>query len=363
MQGSLEESKMAVCIIMPALNPDKGVIKYIDGLMKAGLNKIIVVNDGSDSEHDVIFDEIAQRPECNVIRHPVNLGKGRALKDAFEFYLTSYEKEYKGVITVDSDGQHTIDDVIKIAKILEKKEDKLILGTRDFNQSNVPWKSSFGNKMTSAVVKLLWGEKISDTQTGLRGIPNRYLREFLTVPGERFEYEMNMLLYCITSQISIYEETIHTIYENNNKSTHFDPVKDSLRIYKLIFGTFFKYIFSSLSASIIDLLTFQILILIVSGAKLQNQILIATVIARIISSIHNYLLNAHLVFKTTEKISKTIVGYYLLAIVQMLCSWVFVYLLATKLQLPKVVIKMLVDTALFFISYRIQKKYIFSERV
>lgn len=237
------------------------------------------------------------------------------------------------------------------------------MGTRDFNQSNVPWKSSFGNKMTSAVVKLLWGEKISDTQTGLRGIPNRYLREFLTVPGERFEYEMNMLLYCITSQISIYEETIHTIYENNNKSTHFDPVKDSLRIYKLIFGTFFKYIFSSLSASIIDLLTFQILILIVSGAKLQNQILIATVIARIISSIYNYLLNAHLVFKTTEKISKTIVGYYLLAIVQMLCSWVFVYLLATKLQLPKVVIKMLVDTALFFISYRIQKKYIFSERV
>lgn len=167
---------MAVCIVMPALNPDKGVLKYIDGLIKAGLNKIIVVNDGSDSEHDVIFDEIAQRPECNVIRHPVNLGKGRALKDAFEFYLTSYEKEYKGVITVDSDGQHTIDDVIKIAKILEKNGDKLILGTRDFNQSNVPWKSSFGNKMTSAVVKLLWGEKISDTQTGLRGIPNRYLR-------------------------------------------------------------------------------------------------------------------------------------------------------------------------------------------
>ena len=185
----------------------------------------------------------------------------------------------------------------------------------------------------------------------------------MTVSGERFEYEMNMLLYCITSQISIYEETIHTIYENNNKSTHFDPVKDSLRIYKLIFGTFFKYIFSSLSASIIDLLTFQILILIVSGVKLQNQILIATVIARIISSIYNYLLNAHLVFKTTEKISKTIVGYYLLAIVQMLCSWAFVYLLAIKLQLPKVVIKMLVDTALFFISYRIQKKYIFSERV
>ena len=121
----------------------------------------------------------------------------------------------------------------------------------------IPFKSKYGNKITTFVVKLFCGMKISDTQTGLRAIPASFMSQILTTPGERFEYEMNML---IDSKYAcpIIELPIQTIYESkDNHKTHFDPIRDSYRIYKIFGKMFLHYTISSLSSCVVDLLLFS----------------------------------------------------------------------------------------------------------
>ena len=97
------------------------------------------------------------------------------------------------------------------------------------------------------VFKLLYGTSITDTQTGLRGFPNSIIPLMVDIDGERFEYETKMLIEVIDHKVPIDEVTIETIYFDNNAETHFNPIKDSIRIYKVIFASFFKFVLSSVS--------------------------------------------------------------------------------------------------------------------
>ena len=127
------------------------------------------------------------------MHHAVNLGKGRALKTAFDFVLGKFQDSV-GCITADSDGQHTPECIMACAEALLTHPDSLIMGCRCFDKENVPARSEFGNKCTRMVMKFLAGVSVSDTQTGLRGIPLSFMRELLTLKGERFEFETNMLM-------------------------------------------------------------------------------------------------------------------------------------------------------------------------
>lgn len=163
-------------IIIPSLNPDKKLLDYVDSLIQEGFSEFIIIDDGSKVEIQDIFDLLEDREECVVLHHIVNMGKGRALKDAFNYYLAQKKVNdcgdftKGGVITVDSDGQHKVEDVLKLDNILQENSDALILGARNFFQENVPVKSKFGNQLTRKVMKFLYGGNITDTQTGLRGI-------------------------------------------------------------------------------------------------------------------------------------------------------------------------------------------------
>jgi len=194
--------KQNCVIVIPSLNPDVKLITYVEELKAKGFEDIIVVDDGSCDECKKIFTTLNEQFGCKVIVHAVNMGKGRALKNAFNFYLNNYSDK-EGVVTVDSDGQHVVSDVISVCNELHKYQQSLILGVRDFNSEVVPFKSRFGNKMTIIVMKVLIGGHISDTQTGLRGIPNSLIKKYLTLYGERFEYETTMLIESINQQIPI----------------------------------------------------------------------------------------------------------------------------------------------------------------
>ena len=219
--------------IIPALNPDEKLIKIVDELKKH-FKKIIIVNDGSNS--DEIFKKLEKNKECVILTHEVNLGKGKALKTAFTYYQDNLMKDYKGVIALDADGQHTVDDVIKICDVLEKN-DCFILGTRLFNTKETPWRNKTGNRITSRVFKWLYGTYIKDTQTGLRARPNRLIPFLLKVEGNRFEYELNELIALVKKQEKIEEVDIKTVYlHDSNKKSHFKVFKDSYRIYKIMFS-------------------------------------------------------------------------------------------------------------------------------
>ena len=346
-------------IVIPSYEPDERLIQLCENLYKEKLRDIIVINDGSSPKYDYIFKEIEKKYNCTILKHCINLGKGRGLKTAFN-YLLATRKSILGCITVDSDGQHLVKDIKKCMSTFREHPDSLILGCRDFKSDNVPAKSKFGNNITKKVFKIFLGIKISDTQTGLRVIPKEFMRELIGVSGERFEYETNMLVEG-KDKYPIVEVEIDTVYDSKeNHSSHFNPIVDSFKIYRNIFKVFIKYIFSSASSFVIDIVLFSIFILIFDSFK--EYILIATILARIISSAYNYLLNHKFVFKSNKNKKQTVFKYYILVIIQMFLSGTLVTYFVTKTMLNETFVKVCVDVILFFLSFFVQRKFIFSNK-
>ena len=351
---------MRNCVLaIPALNPQEALVEYVAALKAEGFEKIIIVDDGSREEYKKLFTELKVDYGCDLLVHARNMGKGRALKDAFNYYLNEYSAEYQGVITADSDGQHLVKDIVRMDEEMGRDDSALILGVRDFKKENVPLKSRAGNRITRCVIKLLIGGNVTDTQTGLRGIPNCFVYEYLTLEGERFEYETTMLIESIHKNIPIREIMISTVYFDNNSETHFHPVRDSVRIYKLILGSFLKYVFVSLSSFVLDYGAFCLMLRILAGADAARRIWAATVVARALSSLYNYMMNRSVVFKSEAGVRQTIVKYYALCALQMCCSATVVVLAVGKLYWPSAAVKPVVDTALFLVSYQIQSRWVF----
>ncbi len=219
--------------IIPSLDPDDKLIKLVNDLIENNFKKIIIVDDGSPDK--TIFNKLDEKDEVILLTHEVNRGKGAALKTAFSYYKDNLMNKYKGVVCVDSDGQHSISDTINIGNIMVK-ENKFVLGTRLFNTKATPLRNKTGNRITSNMFHKLYGVYLKDTQTGLRAIPNRLIDFHLNVDGERFEYEMNVLIDLVKNNEEIIEENIKTIYlKNSNRRSHFKVVRDSYRIYKILF--------------------------------------------------------------------------------------------------------------------------------
>lgn len=352
---------MKTMILIPALAPGAELIDYLQALSDAQLGQLVVVDDGSGPDYAPIFALAAQVPGCTVLRHEQNRGKGDALKTGLRYFQELPDRsEYNGVVTADADGQHSVADVTALCRAM-RDETGLWLGVRDFSLDHVPAKSRFGNKLTRSIFRIFYHVTISDTQTGLRGYPNCMTERLLDCPGSRYEYETKMLILCAEEHIPIHEVPIETIYLNDNASSHFNPIKDSYRIYRLFFGTFVKFLLSSVSSALIDLLLFNLLIHHVFGVD-TTHIFLATAIARVCSSIYNFLMNQKVVFASRGGTGAALVKYYALAAVQMLCSAGLVSLLTHLLPHTPTLNKLIVDTLLFFCSYAIQKRFIFRNR-
>ncbi len=341
-----------ITILIPALNPDEKLIILVSNLLENNFRNIIVVNDGSDLEHTKIFKQIETK--VTLLTHATNLGKGRALKTGFNHYLNNNHTNI-GIITLDADGQHTIADVQKLYTKLLQNPDHLILGVRNFDDKNIPFRSRFGNKLTKCIFSFLTGLQIQDTQTGLRAIPNCYIQKLLLIEGEKFDFEMNMLMHTKQENIIISEEKIETIYLEKNKSSHFNPLTDSLKIYAI----FFKYIFSSILAFLVDILLYKLFFNLLIKNFAIYAITIATVLARVVSSFVNYKVNRNVVFK--EATSSSIIKYYILCIIQMCISALCVSFIYSKINDTEVLIKIIVDTIIFFINYKIQQEWVFKK--
>ncbi len=351
-------------VIIPSYNPDENMVKYVTALKNSGFPYIIVVDDGSKQSTQKYFEQVTEVLGENgvVLRHYVNEGKGRALKTALHYFGWYFANSDKlGVVTADADGQHSVADTVKVAETLAKKNE-IVLGTRDFDEGDTPFKSKFGNKTTTIVFSILFGKKINDTQTGLRGIPNRYIDRFISLRGERFEYEINMLIDAVASKGVIIEEPIETIYFESNRATHFSAVKDSAKIYGAMFLQFILFSIVGLASFAIDIVLFAIAITVIEPhVSLSTGILIATVLSRMLSSVFNFMFVKNIVFNNTNKVRATIFKYYSLWCAQLIVSWGLVYTFTNIIKVDVIFIKVLVDFLLFFISFRIQRQLIFKK--
>ncbi len=339
-------------ILIPAYKPSNSLIKLIKKLKENSFSNIIVVDDGSGAEYKYLFQEV-KLMECTLVVHSMNKGKGAALKTGFKLAKENFNIE-DGIITVDADNQHDVLDVVKIYDALKNNNNSLIIGTRKFDRCNVPIKSYIGNKITSFVFKISTGTECKDTQTGLRGVPANMVDMALSVHGSRYEYEYNFLTEAV-EQYTVVSVSIQTIYFDENKGSHFMPIKDSF----LIYNRPLKFLASSLVSFLVDVLIFYLMLLILPFNTTEN-IIIASVVARLSSGVINYCINKNSVFRLKKNLIKSATKYTLLFIIIMILSAIGTAGMSMIIT-SAVLAKFIVDTLLFMFGYSIQKNWVFTK--
>lgn len=217
-------------VAIPSYQPTGKMVADVAALREKTGYRIVIVDDGSGDRYRSLFDE-AEALGCVVLRHDVNRGKGAALKTAFAWMAEHHPGE--PIVCADSDGQQKIEDIRKIAEAVAPDSREIVLGMRMF-EGKVPVRSRFGNWVMRFVFRAMTEVRLYDTQNGLRGYPASLLPWLISVEGERFEYETNLLLHAARSGVTFREIRIQTIYENNNEGSHFKAFRDSARIFRCI---------------------------------------------------------------------------------------------------------------------------------
>ncbi|MDR0923070.1 MAG: bifunctional glycosyltransferase family 2/GtrA family protein [Hungatella sp.] len=348
-------------VLIPSLEPDRRLPVYIKGLGEYGLSRIIIVDDGSGNDYQDIFKELEEWG-CTVIHNSINRGKGFALKAGYD-YIRENVSGYSCIITADSDGQHAPEDVYKLAMEAEGHPDALILGVRDFKKAGIPAKSLIGNRVTSAIFAALYGKYLPDTQSGLRAFGPKLTGRMLGIKGEGFEYETQVLITCIRSKISVLTIPIQTIYEDENRGTHFKAVRDSLKIIAILVADFMKFLSSSVICSFVDIgIAWTLLDWLKPYMKWEDflRIMIATAFARSVSIAVNYLLNKNVVFKDRQASGHSLIRYLSLCAFNILLSAAGVYILHLAPGFNEKTAKLLCDGCLFLLGYQIQQRWVFS---
>jgi glycosyltransferase involved in cell wall biosynthesis len=339
---------MNITVLIPAYNPDESLWNVVDGLVGLNFNNIIIVNDGSKPECDPIFERLGKMEQCHLLRHAVNSGKGRALKTGLNYFYLNFPGS-AGIVTADADGQHQPADIMKVAEALTENPDKLILGVRKLGRK-VPFRSLFGNVLTRFVFAVVIGKRISDTQSGLRGLPWALVPQLLRVTGEGYEYEINMLILTKIESITIFEVPIHTIYIEKNISSHFNPFFDSMKIYFQLL----RFGFSSLLASFFDFIVFTLTF------KLTSNIILSLLIGRfVIGSLLNYIINRRWVFHSKARVFSSLAKYYLALVAMSFVSYLLIKFVAVQWGFKIIVAKVVVESLLFMFSFFIQREFVF----
>lgn len=349
------EKNRSVVVLIPAYCPDEKMIALLDQIAEQ-FEYILVVNDGSGEKYTSLFEQAKEK--AVVLEHEVNRGKGCALRTGFAYVLEHYT-DAAGVVTIDADGQHTPEDVRRCCDVFLKEPQKVVMGCRDFEgNTKIPPRSRFGNRLTSRLMSFFCDISLSDTQTGLRVFPFSVLSEMLKVEGDRYEYEMNSIFRLKELNVTWTEVPIEVIYIDDNASSHFNPIKDSFKIYKV----FFKFCVSSLGSCLLDMLLFLLAAPRLKIFMPAYYIVAATVIARVCSGIFNYYVNRW-VFKSKAKAVDSGPKYFIVWLIQMGCSAGIVTGLAYLLPMVhEGFIKIVIDSVLFFLSYKIQQKWVFIKK-
>ncbi len=338
-----------ITVLIPAYKPDEKLLALAKQLLEEDFLEILIVDDGSGASFSHIFDEL-DKMGCRVLAHAINMGKGRALKTGFNDLCV--RGEAVGVVTADADGQHLVSDIKNVAEALLASDNTIVLGKRVF--SEMPLRSRCGNSITRTVFNFVSGQKIYDTQTGLRAFPVSSLPALLALSGERYEYEMNMLLETSNLGLKLSEIEIQTVYINDNRGSHFNTLKDSWRIYRQIL----LFVGSSMFCFLLDYGLYALFLTLIPKEMAFN-VVIAYIGARIISSAINFLINRNMIFAKDNKkdLKRHLIGYYLLVVCIMLINTALVEWLSHYVN--EYIAKLPVELVMFFVSFIVQKKFIF----
>jgi glycosyltransferase involved in cell wall biosynthesis len=341
-----------VAVLLPAWQPEPALVALAEELRAAGFGLVLVVDDGSHAAAQPVFNDLLALG-FPVLRHAVNLGKGRALKTGFNAVLADYPN-IRGVITADADGQHTPADIVHTARSLAESiastKPSPVLGVRGFD-TDVPLRSRFGNELTRLIFGIVTGAHVTDTQTGLRGFPVTMLPRLMTLEGERYEYEMTVLTYICRHGRTPIQVPIQTVYIDSNRGSHFNPIRDSMRIYFVLA----RFYMSSIAAAALDFLLFSLAFFATHGLA------VSIVVGRV-SSLVNFALNRRFVFQNRGSFVSALWRYYALAAGIAAFSYGLIWVLTTRAHWNVFVAKLCIDTPLSLVSFSVQRTFIFRRR-
>lgn len=340
---------MKTALIVPAYRPTEDMIPMLERFAAMPEYVPVVVNDGSGPEYDPIF---ARVPEgCTLLKHEVNRGKGATLKTAIGYVLENLP-QCELAVTADADGQHRAQDIHKVVELAREHPGTLVLGSRAFD-GNVPFKSRWGNAITRQVFAIASGVKIRDTQTGLRAFDRKCMERFLDIPGERYEYEINMLLYAAREGIDMLEETIETVYIDDNSASSFHPVRDSFKIYACIL----KFAASSLLAFIVDAVVLHIMMALTGGQTYLSQ-----TVARVVSATVNFIVNKKAVYQSRQDWRPELLRYAALAAVNLAINLLVVTPLSRQLGGHFYLAYYAVQIIMYMLNFVLQGKFVYNRK-
>lgn len=340
---------MGAAIVIPVYKPGPALLNVVSSLASLLPSPIVVVDDGSGREYEHIFDEVQTFSSVRVLRHPVNLGKGAALKTGMHHVLANYPD--LGTVTVDGDGQHAPADVVKIARRHDELPEALILGARSL-RGPVPWRSRFGNALTRFAVRLLVGQRLTDTQTGLRAIPRALQKNLLSIPSQRYEFETEMLIAAHHLACPIVEEPIQTIYETGNASSHFNPLLDSMRIYFVLL----RFSGLSLLAAGIDCLVFLL------AFSATRSIAASQFCGRAVAVCFNYGPARRAVFLAQEPHRELLPRYVALAAGSGVASYALIRMFVGSWGTPVPIAKLAAESLVLLATFAVQRDFVFRKR-
>lgn len=337
--------------LIPAYKPSPGLPDFVTALLASGaFAAVVVVDDGSGPDHAAIFDALPDDDRVAVLRHVRNLGKGAALKTGLNHCALNWPRA-PGVVTADADGQHAVQDVVAVGKALAAAPGSLVLGARVF-QADTPLRSRLGNSLTRKLLRLTAGIDLADTQTGLRGIPLGLVPQLVLLAPRGYDFELEMLLLAKRLGTPLAEVPIRSIYIENNRSSHFNPVLDSMRIYFVLF----RFAVSSLLAALVDNLAFAVCF------ALWPNIAGSQVAGRLVSMLFNYSLNRTAVFHSRSALGASLPRYLGLVAVSGLLSYSAIRMLHDHAGMPVIAAKILAETVIFFFNFVVQRDFVFLAR-
>jgi hypothetical protein len=337
----------AYAVIVPAYRPGPQLLELVRALAAQAVPAIIIVDDGSGAAYADAFAEAAALPCVHLVRHAANQGKGAALKSGMKYAVAAFPG-LTGVVTADADGQHDAADILHIARILAAEPDALVLGARSFSGA-VPWRSRFGNVLTRNLMRAAIGNKLADTQTGLRGIPATLAAQLLAIAANGYEFELEMLIAAHRSGVRIVEEPIRTIYEAGNPQSHFNPIVDSMKIYFVLL----RFASVSLITAALDNLIFCF------AYRATGHILGSQALSRALAAAFQYGAVRRPVFHSERRHRQVLPKYLGLLLASGAASYAGIRALVAALGIGAVPAKLIVETILFFGNFAVLRGFIF----
>ncbi|MDD4606723.1 MAG: glycosyltransferase family 2 protein [Patescibacteria group bacterium] len=209
----MEQIQSKIVVVIPAYNEAPVIQKTLNEVLKfISAKDILVIDDGSSDQ----TAELVQALGVKVVRHVINLGCGGAIKTGLDYAVKKMQADI--VVTFDADGQHDASQIQSIIEPISNHQADLVIGSRFISENlDMPWYRVLANKIANLITFILFGAKITDSQSGLRAFSRESLQK-LKLESNTFEFSSEIIIEARRNKLKIIEKPINVRYTDYSLS-------------------------------------------------------------------------------------------------------------------------------------------------